>query len=236
MTEQWRPIVGYEGLYEVSDHGRVRSVDRFAPYPGGKPRRRPGRIRSQYLHHTGRPEIRLYRDGSERIYRVHTLVLEAFIGLRPDGLICCHNDGDATNNHLSNLRWDTPRSNNLDTVRHGTHVSASKTRCVNGHEFSPENTGTDYRGNRECRTCRAQRSRQVTDKGVRRTAERRWAERLANPDRTLFAVLPDGSHVVRYYWPGRPAYFREWPPETLRVRVRLHAAEFSALVRGRSAA
>lgn len=51
---------------------------------------------------------------------VHHLVLFAFVGTCPDGMECCHNDGDPSNNVPSNLRWDTHRSNMIDTIRHGT--------------------------------------------------------------------------------------------------------------------
>jgi HNH endonuclease len=51
---------------------------------------------------------------------VHRLVLEAFVGPCPPGLACCHADGDKTNNHPSNLRWDTYKANSEDMKRHGT--------------------------------------------------------------------------------------------------------------------
>ena len=46
--------------------------------------------------------------------------MEAFVGLRPQGMECCHNDGNPQNNHLSNLRWDTSKNNHADKVKHGT--------------------------------------------------------------------------------------------------------------------
>ena len=51
---------------------------------------------------------------------IHRLVLAAFVGPCPPGLVCCHNDGDPTNNHVDNLRWDTYAANEADKVRHGT--------------------------------------------------------------------------------------------------------------------
>ena len=51
---------------------------------------------------------------------IHVLVLEAFVGPRPDGHEACHNDGNTHNNDVSNLRWDTPANNQQDRVRHGT--------------------------------------------------------------------------------------------------------------------
>jgi hypothetical protein len=52
---------------------------------------------------------------------VHHLILEAFVGPRPAGLIGCHNDGNPQNNWPSNLRWDTHASNSADMLAHGTH-------------------------------------------------------------------------------------------------------------------
>ncbi len=57
---------------------------------------------------------------------VHRLVLEAFVGPCPSGMQCCHYDGDGSNNHLSNLRWGTPKSNQADRIRHGTDCRGSR--------------------------------------------------------------------------------------------------------------
>lgn len=56
--------------------------------------------------------------GSKKIF-VHQFVAECFLGPRPPGMECCHNDDDPMNNHVSNLRWDTPESNRADAVRNG---------------------------------------------------------------------------------------------------------------------
>lgn len=59
-------------------------------------------------------------SGEIKHIKIHRLILEAFVGPAPDGLIACHNDGDRLNNALSNLRWDTQSSNRRDAYRHGT--------------------------------------------------------------------------------------------------------------------
>lgn len=64
--------------------------------------------------------VNLHRDGRKFRRYIHRLVLEAFVGPRPPGLICCHWDGDPANNRLENLRWDTYKSNCDDMLRHGT--------------------------------------------------------------------------------------------------------------------
>jgi len=125
VPERWLPIPEWPA-YEVSDYGRVRSYLKNVKHEGArggfhriicdKPQRilkQSTRLRYPYV---------ILRDGSRNwTVKIHALVLLAFIGPRPDGLICCHNDGDPTNNRLDNLRWDTPSSNVQDSIQHGTY-------------------------------------------------------------------------------------------------------------------
>jgi hypothetical protein len=71
---------------------------------------------------TGHLFVGLYKVAKERpkTRSIHSLVLEAFVGPCPEGMECCHNDGNAKNNNLCNLRWDTYSNNQLDSVKHGT--------------------------------------------------------------------------------------------------------------------
>lgn len=86
--------------------------------------------------------------------RIHTLVLESFVGPRPDGHVGCHNDGDIDNNAPSNLRWDTQANNLADMKAHGTHWHSRITRCPQGHLYDEENTYIiPSTGGRTCRTC-----------------------------------------------------------------------------------
>ncbi len=106
--EEWRAVVGFEGTYEVSDHGNVRNI-------------RTGRPMKQTRSNvTGRPLLQLWRGGIAKMTGPHQLVLAAFVGPRPEGKEGCHNDGDPWHNHVSNLRWDTRKANHADSVRHGT--------------------------------------------------------------------------------------------------------------------
>lgn len=120
ITEEWRSVLGYEGFYEASDHGRVRSVDRTVPTKRQRAQALRGRMLRINVSDRGRPWVELSRDATRRAFFVHRLVLEAFVGLRPEGLECCHEDGDRANNRLGNLRWDTHASNMADMRRHGT--------------------------------------------------------------------------------------------------------------------
>jgi hypothetical protein len=157
MTEQWRPVVGYEGLYEVSDLGRVRSLPRVALRSNGV----PYTIRERVLRpqrNSKHVNVTLYKDGVAQTPLVHRLVLAAFVGPCPPGQQARHWDDVGTNNTLSNLLWGTPSDNQHDMVRNGLNHNANKTHCPNGHEYTPENTYTKNSG-RKCRICTIARSK-----------------------------------------------------------------------------
>lgn len=147
--ETWRAIPGYEGIYEVSDKGGVRSLPR-TDAQGGKRRLRT--FRPSRMDAWGHLGIKLRRDGVIKSFYVHRLVLEAFVGPCPPGMEACHWNDVPDDNHLSNLRWATKSENRFDQVRNGGDYNARKTHCWRGHPFSPENT-TVRNGRRHCREC-----------------------------------------------------------------------------------
>lgn len=152
--ENWCPVPGYEGKYEVSDKGRVRRVARR----GVDGRRLKSKILSARPQKSGHLSVCFVANGAQWNELVHRLVLIAFIGPPPVGMHALHRDGDPANNRLSNLRWGTPSDNSLDAVRHGVHPQARKTHCKSGHEFTPENTRVDSRNFRTCRKCERERT------------------------------------------------------------------------------
>jgi hypothetical protein len=157
MSEQWRAVTGYEGLYEVSDQGRVKSIGRYySPgHPGSKPRWMPERIMRPALTRQTYYTLQLSKDGTSKTFILHRLVLREFVGECPDGMECCHNNGDSTDNRLVNLRWDTPAANIADQFTHRTQRNAFKTHCTNGHEFTPDNTYQLTQNGRPRRMCKA---------------------------------------------------------------------------------
>jgi hypothetical protein len=120
MNETWKTVPGYDGLYEVSDHGRIRSLDRVVKNGGESAYWRDGKMLSAPVGKTGYRGVQLCREGKRKNVRVHRAVLEAFVGPCPDGMEACHGDGDRLNNHLSNLRWDTRKANHADKSKHGS--------------------------------------------------------------------------------------------------------------------
>lgn len=157
-SEEWRPVVGHEGYYAVSNLGRVKSVARQIPGSRGDGyRTMPEMVMRPQATAAGYRTVRLSTLGRKCTHYVHALVLTAFRGPCPDGRVCCHNDGDPANNCLDNLRWGTQADNILDQVRHGRHAWARKTHCPHGHEYTPENT-LRRNGARACRQCQTNRT------------------------------------------------------------------------------
>lgn len=118
VGEIWRPIPGIEG-YEVSDHGRVRSIDRWVQQSGRKDRWFPGTLLAPQRVTSGYLKVMV---GKGRQQMIHQLVTAAFLGPCPDGMEVAHNDGNKHNNRLSNLRYDTRAGNFSDKRSHGTHI------------------------------------------------------------------------------------------------------------------
>lgn len=156
-TEMWRPLAHLgeyvSERYEISTLGRVRSKDHYIASQGRMWR---GRLLKQQRNQTGHSVVKLCIAPSRtRTFAIHPLVLKTFCGLPPLGLECCHNDGNPTNNELSNLRWDTRSNNNLDRVRHGTCPRTNKVRCLRGHLLKMPNLlrGEYGDGHRVCLSC-----------------------------------------------------------------------------------
>lgn len=159
MPETWKPIPGYEDAYEVSDLGRVRSLERLVPARNGSTRRQFARILRPSPLPTGHLHVSLSRNGKGRSYTVHRLVLLAFIGPPRRDQECCHRDGNPSNNALTNLYWGTRTDNRLDDIRNGRHPQARKDHCPSGHPYSDSNTYhiPSRPGWRYCRACQAAR-------------------------------------------------------------------------------
>lgn len=152
--ETWRAVEGYEGIYEVSDLGNVRSLDRLIEYSDGRVRNQPGVVLKQATNSTSKyKSVTLWKDNQDVHVLVHRLVLTTFVGPCPEGMECCHNNGVHGDNRLQNLRWDTHSENQKDLVRSGKHVHARKTHCPAGHSYDETNTALN-RGARQCRECK----------------------------------------------------------------------------------
>lgn len=162
LPEIWREIPGFEGYYEVSDHGRVRTLERRVACAYGATRRLRSRLLTCSANRSdGRMTVALSKHGAGRPMLVAALILAAFRGPRPPGLWALHNNGDHTDDRLENLRWGTPSENNLDQQRHGTCEKRNRTHCPRMHRLvEPNLVPARLRvGLRNCLTCARIKSR-----------------------------------------------------------------------------
>lgn len=150
--EMWVPVPGWCHLYEVSDQGRVRSLDRIVTRRDGLLSHSRGRVLRPYIRN-GYDAVQLKDAGRvDRAY-VHQLVAESFHGARPAESVVRHLNGDARNNLAVNLAWGTPQENTGDSVRHRTHQAVRKVRCKRGHLLAHPNLIVRALPHRQCRSC-----------------------------------------------------------------------------------
>lgn len=146
-TEQWRWVPGYEGRYEASDQGRVRSYQpwRGTPVP---------RLLTPVVQRFGYHKLAMSGPGpyGDRPTLAHRVVMDTFVGPRPDGLVTRHLDGNPSNNSLSNLAYGSMQENSDDTKQHGRNYALNRTHCPQGHAYV---IGNIYQNgvHRNCKTC-----------------------------------------------------------------------------------
>lgn len=118
LYERWLPVVGYEGLYEVSNRGRVRGLHRIVKHPRGGEKRLKGRMLA-LTKCKGYRVVRLYKPEG-KTFRVHRLVAAAFLGPCPEGQEVLHGIAGKLNNSVENLSYGTHKDNMCDKKRDGT--------------------------------------------------------------------------------------------------------------------
>ncbi|ADE87501.1 HNH endonuclease [Deep-sea thermophilic phage D6E] len=119
LQEIWKPIKGYEGLYEVSNKGRVKSVGRIVHRKDGISYFKKGSILKPYECTGGYLFVGLLRDGERKLFSVHRLVAEAFLPNPENKTQVNHIDGNKKNNDVSNLEWVTEKENVNHAIKHG---------------------------------------------------------------------------------------------------------------------
>ncbi len=134
MNEEWRDIEGYEGYYQVSNLGRLRSLDRIIDFPNRHKGTMVKRLRKGHVMNPGNSPngykvCRLMRDSIVRHYSFHRLVAKAFIPNPLNLPQINHIDGNKKNNCISNLEWCTPTDNLLhayNTLKVGNYMGINQ--------------------------------------------------------------------------------------------------------------
>ena len=168
--EIWKEIKGYEGLYEVSSLGKVRSLDRTVLYKNGQIHIHKGKLLVPGVSKLGYMQVCLCRNGEMKHPLIHRLVAETFLP-NPENLPQInHKDENPSNNVLENLEWCSVEYN----INYGTRTKKAIESNINNGHYRPEFVGLDskeyYRRKRQ-------------DSEYRRKhcdANRRWRERQKN--------------------------------------------------------
>lgn len=117
MIEEWRDITGYEGLYQVSNWGRVKTMARL--HREDRPYMKQERLMKPPVNNVGYPQVCLYKDKKGVIHSVHRLVATAFLERKPEHRVINHIDGNKQNNRIDNLEWCTYGHNQSHAIRTG---------------------------------------------------------------------------------------------------------------------
>ena len=125
LAEEWKAVKGYEGLYEVSNTGKVRSIDRVVIHKNGKATKRKGKelfftiSKMSAKGHQPRASVQLWKENKAKLIHVHRVVATAFIPNPENKPTVNHIDGNPLNNNVWNLEWATYSENQKHAYRTG---------------------------------------------------------------------------------------------------------------------
>lgn len=149
MEEIWKEIGGYEGYYEVSNLGRVRSMDRVITRRDGSVQKKSGKVICSVSDKDGYPMVNLYKDGKSRRHSIHSLVALAFVDGWFEGAEVNHIDFDRSNSCATNLEWVSHHDNILYSINAGHHVCTTNLFGENNPNYGNHTLSEKYRSNPE---------------------------------------------------------------------------------------
>lgn len=124
--EEWKDIPRYEGHYQVSSHGRVRSLRRVVVYSNGKQRVYPSKVLVGSITWRGYRQVILCTPDNNKTFPVHRLVADVFLKKDESRPHVNHKDGDKANNKAENLEWCTPKENTQNAIKRGAGVGVRR--------------------------------------------------------------------------------------------------------------
>lgn len=230
--ERWLPVPGYEGFYEVSDLGRVRSL----PHRDRRGISHPGVVRKPQRVGRGYRMVALSKGGVIRQAYVHRMVLEAFCGPCPEGMECLHGDDDKANNALSNLRWDAQAVNLRERVERDRIASGERNGMAKvTPEIVAEIRAARARGDRGTDTARQFGLSKAQVSRIGRGID--WA-RLPGADNALMPARGERSTRARFTEAQvramREAYAGGVGPSVLARRYQANPSTVSQIVHGKT--
>ena len=151
------PIKGYDHLYEISNYGTVRSLDRTVfvrDHPTQPNKRIKGKVKKWGMDGGGYPKVELSKDGIVKSYNIHVLVATHFVKGQRDNFVVRHLDGNRMNAWSGNLKWGTHSENAQDTIAHGNNKALNRVTCPYHHLLKEPNLRVDGTKYRRCLACK----------------------------------------------------------------------------------
>lgn len=146
--ETWKDIPGYEGLYQVSDFGRIKSLPKYRITGGGGVRHYESKIMKTSINNWGYPTLSLCKDGKHKTHKVHRLVAKAFISNLENKPQVNHINGIKTDNRVENLEWATESENIRHAYDSGLNQCSEYTKRkiskANSKKLIDTSTGNRY--------------------------------------------------------------------------------------------
>lgn len=192
VLENWKPVVGYESFYEVSDRGRVRSKDRQV-WNGRGFYNKKGRILKQSKTTTGYWKVELSKDGEKKSKKVHRLVAESFIPLSKGKPLINHKDGNPLNNKVENLEW----CNQSENMKHAYETGLIPSNFIKYKEQIKE----EYKTNKNSTINGLSRKYQCSIKSIRELLDSEGI-RIRNISESQDVYKIDRQKMVIYFKEG----------------------------------
>lgn len=186
-TEIWKSVPGWEGRYEASSLGRVRSLPRQVVGKTGRKVNLRGKVMDAKPGPNGYILLSLCKGGKKKPEYAHRMVAMAFHGLPSPGSVTRHLDGSRDNNRPENLAWGTEWENSQDMLAHGRSHGLNKEHCPRGHILQKPNIPPFLvkRGKRECWSCRRARAAMLlvgNEETMQEASDRFYREIMATPN------------------------------------------------------
>lgn len=146
MVETWKDIENYEGIYKISNLGRVSSLERKTYMKDGRIRTEHTKILKPIKDKHGYFKVRLYNSNGNQEFKIHVLVAHHFISSRPDNKVINHIDENKANNSVTNLEYITQKENinhGTGNIRRKNQPHALKVKAVRGKEVYCFNSITE---------------------------------------------------------------------------------------------
>lgn len=206
MQEEWRSINGFEGLYEISSFGQVKSLAKDVINNGGTQHRKE-RILKQNISKTKHCTVVLCKEGHTYVRLVHRLVAEAFIPNPYNKPVVDHIDTNPSNNSVENLRWATVQENALNPLTR-KHLSQSKM----GHEYwgrplteeerhkiSEKNKGRRFTEEHKKKLSESHKGKTLSDEQIKKIAQKNTGQKRTEEQRKRMSNAMKGKHKGKHW-------------------------------------